>query len=146
MVSIHPRISHSSSLFSKPLWTFQSVRTIIGIPRHTHVPQLFQLTGKRFNLYFRFIFTLWSAGTAKSTWCQVLFSCLLTLNLLFWPGLGDLFVSKNPREFFCVLFSRMDFGLSSYYLLAWSNFNHLHSYRWSTFPTMSDLVLYFFFS
>ena len=50
------------------------------------------------------IFTLWSAGVAKSTVWQVLFFfCWLSLGLVVWLGLGDLFVSQNPRELLLLL-------------------------------------------
>ena len=46
---------------------------------------------------FSFNFTLWSAGTVKSTIWQVFFYWLLQ-GLVFCPGLGDLFVSQNSWE------------------------------------------------
>ena len=51
---------------------------------------------------FSLIFTLSSIGTVKSTFWLFFFSflffLLLSLGLVFWPGLGDLFQSRNPRE------------------------------------------------
>ena len=44
-----------------------------------------------------FDFTLWSAGTAKSTICKFSFFCSLLLGLLVWPRLGDPFASQNFR-------------------------------------------------
>ena len=46
-----------------------------------------------------FIFTLWSAGTAKFTIRQLLFFCWLSLSLVVWPKLGNSLSSQNPREF-----------------------------------------------
>ena len=43
------------------------------------------------------VFTLF-AGTVKSTLQQVPFF-FLSLCLVYWPGLGDLFAYQNPREF-----------------------------------------------
>ena len=48
---------------------------------------------------FIFIFHAVSAGRAKSTIQQVLsFLCWLSLGLVVWPILSDLFVTKNPRD------------------------------------------------
>ena len=55
--------------------------------RHFHVSEFFSSR-------FSFIFTLWSAWTAKSTIRLVLSFCQLSLGLVFWPGLGDLFASQ----------------------------------------------------
>ena len=47
------------------------------------------------------IFILWFAGTAKSIILLLLFSFFkLSLGLVVWPGLGDLFISQNSREFY----------------------------------------------
>ena len=74
-----------------------------------------------FSLFF-FSFTLWSAGKAKSTIWQVLFSCCV------------------PRFF------RTDFRLCKYHLFLWSNLNFLHNSRWMTLATQSYIVLYSFFT
>ena len=78
---------------------------------------------------FSLIFTLWSARVAKFTIQEVKFSFYffiflffsLLQGLVFWPGLGNLFVSQNPREFcgFCI-----------YHLSALSNFNLFHNSKW----------------
>ena len=60
--------------------------------RHLHVPCFFLSSRaissclSRFTISF--IFTLWPAGTAKSTICQILMFCWLLLGLVVWPRLG----------------------------------------------------------
>ena len=79
---------------------------------------------------FSFIFTLWSAGTAKHVrWGCFQFLCLSRV-LVVEPGLSDPFVSLNPSEFY-VSFSRTDSGLCMYCLVVWSNFNFFHNFQWS---------------
>ena len=54
-------------------------------------------------------------------------------------GLGDLFVSQNPRTVS---------GLCIYHLMGWTNFKFLHNFQWITFPNpvvsshISPLILY----
>ena len=88
-----------------------------------------------------FNFTMWSAGTAKSTILQVLFCCWSLYDLVVWPRLGCM--SKSNRSL-CVSFSRAGAGLCIYYLLVWSNPNFLYISLWITLPTQSCLVLYSF--
>ena len=120
--------------------------------RNFHVPQFFNSRTKSRSLFFfivYFSFTLWSVGRVKSTIRQVLlFFCfffflvgVLSLGLVVWPRLGDLFVSQNPREI-CASHS----GLYKRHLLVWSNFSFLHNSKWITFPTQPclGLVLYSF--
>ena len=50
---------------------------------------------------FSLIFSLWSAGTVKSTIRQVLIFCYLSLSLVYWPWIWDLrefCVSHSPRR------------------------------------------------
>ena len=86
------------------------------------------------------IFTLLSAGTAKSS-IQQEFFCLLIIT---WSGLltrcrWSVYISKS-----CVSFSRTDSGLCIYHLEVWWNFNFLHNSQWITFLTQSGLVWYSF--
>ena len=69
-----------------------------------------------------------------------LFFCLLTLGLVFLPGLGDLFVD----QILWVSFSRTDSDLCIYDLVVWSNSNLLHNSQGIIFPTQSCLVSYSF--
>ena len=87
------------------------------ISYHSHVPQLFQLSGKNLSSFsFSFIFTVCSTGTAKSTRSQILFFLFLSIpGLLFWLRSDDNFVSQNLREF-NVSFSRTGFSLCIYHL------------------------------
>ena len=106
------------------------------------------------NFLFSFIFSQWSAGTAKYTRWQVLFilfflffsffffffCCWLSRGLVFWLRLGDLFVSQNPREFYVSHFLRMIL-ICVYTILL--NVQISISF---TFPSMSPLwlILYSF--
>ena len=55
------------------------------------------------------------------------------LALVFWSGLGDPFVSQNPREFYT---SHSD--LCMWHLELWSNFNFLHNSLRIAFPLISS--------
>ena len=58
------------------------------------------LARSRFSSLFSFslIFFLWSAGTVKSLFSRFLSFFKLSLDLVFRLGLGDFFVSQNPRK------------------------------------------------
>ena len=60
-------------------------------------------------MFFFFSFILRSAGTAKFTIWQVLFFCGLSLGMLVWPKLDDVFIIIYSLEFFTKAF---DDGLS----------------------------------
>ena len=97
MVSTRPPTSKSSSPFSNPLVTVPNAPITIGIIVTYMFDSFFNsLARLRYLSFFShsFSFILWSAGTAKSTILQVIlfFCCWLLLSLVFWPGLGDLFV------------------------------------------------------
>ena len=100
MVSIHPPISYSSGLLTKPWEIVPSARVIIGITA-TFMFHSSLASSKYLSLFsFTLIFPLYSTGTAGSTIQEVhFFSCKLSLNLVFWSGLGDVLVSQNPIEF-----------------------------------------------
>ena len=98
MLSAHPLISNSSSPLIKPLGIDPSTPTTIGIAVTFIFHSIFSslARSKYLSLFsFSLIFTLWSAGMAKSTIRLVLF----IFNYHFWPGLGDLFVPLTTREF-----------------------------------------------
>ena len=95
---------------------------------------------------FSLIFTLWSTRKSplfsRFSFCCC-YRCSLSRDLVFWPGLGDLFVSQNPREL-CASFSKTNSKLCIYHLFVWSNFNFLHNSQWITFSAQSCLVLHSF--
>ena len=88
-VSTRPLISKSSSPFINPLVTVPRPPIIIGINVTFMFHSLFVffsfLARSRYLSFFSlsFNFTLWSAGTAKSTILQVLFFCCFCWLLLF---------------------------------------------------------------
>ena len=84
MVLILPLISSSSSPFSRLLGIVSSAHTAIGITLTFMFYSFFSsLTRSRYLVIFTFslMFTLWSAGMAKSTIWQIIF---LSLVLLFY--------------------------------------------------------------
>ena len=110
MVSTRPPTSKSSSSFISPLVTVPKAPITIGIIV-TFMLHIFynSLARSRYLSFFSlsFSFILWSAGTAKSTILQVLFSFLL---ITIMAGLlteirGFVCMSKSDRSL-CVSFSR----------------------------------------
>ena len=75
-----------------------------------------------FMFLLSFIFTVWFAGTAKSTTQPLLFFCLF---YLVWLSGWD----KVIR-------------LCIHHLIVWSKFSPLHNFQWIIFFTQSWLVLY----
>ena len=92
MVSTCPLISKFSSFFTNPLRITPSAPTT-NVITVTLFHILSSIARSRYLSLFplSFIFTHWSAGTAKSTIWQ-------PLGLVVWPGLGDPFVFQNTRE------------------------------------------------
>ena len=97
IVSTRPPTSKSSRPFNNPLVIVLNapitIGTIVTFMFHSFFSSLARSRYLSFfSLSFRFI--LWSAGTAKSTILQILFFfCWLLWGLVFWPRLGDPFVS-----------------------------------------------------
>ena len=96
MISTCPLISLSSSPFTSPLG-FPNAPTPVIFMFHSFFCSLARSSFLSLFL-LSFIFTLWSTRTAKTSIWHVHFSCLLSLGLVVWPRLGDLFVSQNPSE------------------------------------------------
>ena len=69
------------------------------------------------------------------------FSFLLSRCLVFWSGLGDLFVSQSPKELY-----ESHSGLCIHHLIVWSNLSILHNSQLITFHAQSSIVLYSFCS
>ena len=112
-------LQDSSQYFINPLVTVPRAPIMIGINVTFKFHSFFSsLVRSRYLSFFSlsFNFTLWSAGTAKSTILQILFFCWLLLVLVVWPGLSDPFVWQNPRGVLCVSFSRTEFGLCTYHV------------------------------
>ena len=154
MVPTHPPISKSSSPFSNPLVTVPNAPITIGIIVTCMFHSFFNsLARSRYLSFFShsFSFTLWSAGTAKSTILQVLFFFLFFfffLLIIIKSGLlagirWSVCMLKSHRSL-CVSFSRTGAGLCIYHLLVWSNLHFLHISQWITLPTQSCLALYSF--
>ena len=147
MVTTCLLISKSFSPFTYSLGIVPSVPITIGVPVIFMflIFLNFLLRSWHLTLFsFSFNFTLWSAGTTKSTIWQVLFF-LLTITR--YGRLAEIrwavCISKSQR-IFCVTFSRTDSGLCIYHLFVWSKLNFLHNSQWITFFAQFSLVLYFF--
>ena len=111
--------------------------------RLSHVRQVFRLFGQIQGSFRFFLFSLSGQLEQKNPSDNMFFFLeKRTRYLVFWPGLGDSFISQNPREF--VSFSETYSDLYIYYLIAWSNFNLWHNSQWITFSTQLYLVLYSF--
>ena len=154
MVSTCPLISKSSNPCTNPLGTDLSARIIIGITVIFMFHSFCSLTRFTYLCLFSpsFNFTPWSAGTAKSTIQQVLFSflcCFFFFLTITWSGRlagirWSVCISKSHRSL-CISFSAMDSGLCIYWLFVRSNLNFLHNSLWIPFPTKLCLVLYSFY-
>ena len=151
MISTRPLISESPSPCSNPLVTVPIALITIGIVVTFMFHSFFNSLARfRFLSLFShsFNFTLWSAGTAKSTILQVLFFLFFFLLFFYyykiWSSGRDLVIRfcLKSRRSLCPSFSWTDSGLCIYHLFVWSNFNFLHSSQWITLPTQSCLVLY----
>ena len=121
MVSILPMISHSSSPLSNPLETVSSTPTTIGITVNLmfHSFCSSQVRFKYLSLFsLSFIFTVWFAGMAKSTWEQIffffLFLLISTRSYLLAGIRWSVCISKSKRILY-ISFSRTDPGLCIYY-------------------------------
>ena len=82
MVSTHPPTTKASSPFSNPLATVPNAAITIDIIVTCMFHRFFNsLTRSKYLSLFShsFSFILWSAGTAKSTFLQVLFSFLIII-------------------------------------------------------------------
>ena len=144
MVSTRTFISKSSCPFISNLVTLPRAPITIGIIVTFMFYRFFNsLPNLRYFSFFSlsFNFTLWSAGTAKSIFLQVLFIIIRSSRLaeIRW----SVCMSKSQRSL-CVSFSRTDFGLCIYHLFVWSNLNFLHNSQWFSLPTQSYLFLYSF--
>ena len=104
MVSAGSLISNSSSFLTKTQGIVPSAPITIGVTV-TFIFHGFFFLVLRQNLsiclFFRFLWFSISgrAGRQSPLFDWFSFSYLLSLGLVFQPGLGDLFVSQNPREF-----------------------------------------------
>ena len=102
VVLVRPLISNSSNSFSQPLEIVLSVLITISITVNFIFHSFFSPLARSKCLFlfsFSLIFTLLSAGMAKSTSRQVpFFFRALLLGLVFWLVLDDIYVCKNPRE------------------------------------------------
>ena len=143
MLSTHVLISVSSNPTINPLATLPRAPIRIGITVTFMFHSFFNSLARSKYLSFfslSFNFTLWSAGTAKST-------ILFFLLIITWSGRQaeirwSVCVSKSQR-ILCVSFSGTDSVLSIYHLFIWSKLNFLHNSQWIT-STQTCLVLYSF--
>ena len=97
IVSTRPPSSKSSRPFNKHLVIVPNAPITIGAIVTFMLHSFFNSLARSMYLFFfslSFRFILWSTGTAKSTILQILFFffCWLLWGLVFWPGLGDLFL------------------------------------------------------
>ena len=141
-VSTRPPTSNSSRPFNNPFVIVPKAPVTIGTIVTFMFHRFFNSLARSrylsfFLLSFRFI--LWSAGTAKSTILQILFSLLIIIRSgLLTEIRWSVCMFKSHRSL-CVSFSRTGAGLCIYHLIVWSNLNFLHISQWITWPTQSCL-------
>ena len=140
---ISPQIFNFLTSFSRLLKTVPSARTNNYWFNMTHMFHSFFFSSRARSKYLSFCFLLFSL-CGPLEWQnpvngKVFFSCWLTLSLVFWPGIPNLFVFQNSREF-----SRTYSGLFIYRLVILLNLSLLNSSQWISFPTQSYLILYFY--
>ena len=144
MVSTRPPTSKSSIPFNNPLATAPKAQIPFGIIVTFMFHNLFDSLARSSYLFFfsqSFSSIQWSAGAAKSTIFEVLFSLLIiTRSGLLTEIRRSVWISK-PNRSLCVLFSRTGAGLCIYHMFVWSNLNFLHISHYITLPTQSCLVL-----
>ena len=126
MVSTRALISNYSSPCITPLVTVQKEPITIGIIVTFMFHSFFHFLCKVEVLIPSFCFTVWSAGTAKSTIQQVLFFFLFSFFFFFFFSLiftrygrlakisWSICISKSQRSL-SVSFSRTDIGLNIYH-------------------------------
>ena len=154
IVSTHPLISKSSSPCTNPLVTVPSAQITIGITvtfmfHSLFVFFFFQFLNKVQVLIFFFSLAFFLFYSVVSRNSEVLnsvsslilssfffFFFWLSLGLIVWPWLSDLFVSQNPRGV-CAPHSPRNI-LVCVYLFLRSNFKFLHSSQWINFPIQSS--------
>ena len=91
-----------------------------------------------------FVFTLWSAGTAKPKRKQILFLLgVINSKSGLLVGIRRSTCISKPQNFMRLICCT-DSGLCLYSLVAWSNFNLLQNSLWITFSAQTCLLLYFF--
>ena len=132
MASPGPFIPKSSSQFTDHLGIVPNVQVTI-----TKI----LIFISRFPIFYILSVYCWNC---KIHYSAILFCCCccwLSLGLVVWPRIGDLFVSQNSSEVCEFHFFRADSELNLYHLFVWSNLNFLHSSLWVIFPTHSCLVL-----
>ena len=98
MVSVRPPISSFSSFLTQLFENVSNAPITISINTTLIIHKLFSFLFIYFFFFFHFYSIIWSEDTEKSTIWQVCFFCWLSLGLIFWTGLGDLFVSRNSKE------------------------------------------------
>ena len=142
MIATCPLISKYSSPFINPFVTVPSapitisISCFIGFFFFFFLVSLFSFLTRSTKLSLfslSFSFTLWSAGTTKSTHRQVLYFCWLRLGLVVWPRLGDPFVSQNPRK---VCASHY------YYYYYWISFLFFSSFKYHNW--FVEVIILFF--
>ena len=109
-----PLIFRSFIVFSKSLGTVLSTPTPIGIIV-TFIFKFFSVLTQDPSSCLSFCFSIiFHCGQQEpqNPPDDILFFFLLTLDLVFWPRLGDTFLSKNPKEYYEFLFLGW-FGLVS---------------------------------
>ena len=100
------------------------------------------LARSKFVFFFSFLFSLYGSldDMVVLWWWWGLFDKLI-LELVFWLGLGDPFVSQSPSKFYAPHFFRTDSGLCLYHFVVRSNFNLLHNSQRNAFLNQTSALV-----
>ena len=146
VVATYPLISKSSRLFINPLGVVSSTPITIGITVNFMFYSFCSLSRSRFLSLFSLFLKFSLCGQPEQQ--SPLFGgfslfCWLSLGLVVWLRLGDLFVSQNPRGVCASHFPGRILGYE-YTICSYGQIETLHNSQWITFRTQLCFVLYSF--
>ena len=147
IISTRPPTSKSSRPFNNPLVIVTKAPiTIVTIVTFMFHIFFNSLARSRYLSFFTHSFRsiLWSAGTAKSTIFQILFSLLIIVRSGLLARIRWSVCMLKSHRSLCVSFSWTGAGMFIYHLLVRSNVNFLHISQQITLPIQSCLALYCF--
>ena len=145
MVSARPLMFKSSGSFTNILGIVPRAPTTIGITVTFMLLCILALQQRSGYNICSLLFSICGSLGRQSSLYGRFFFCWLSLSLVVWRRLNDMFVSRNHREM-CASHSLRRIASCAYTtLFIVSNFNSLHDSLWITFLTQLRLVFYSFY-